>query len=203
LAPRAGLAFALATAFFPLANISLGLAIVYAAIAAGWFVLAWNDARAGLLAVLGPLLAPFGGLGLVPLAVQATRGRVRRAAQAAAAVLLAAVVAGFRHERLPLDGSPAPLGLGIAGSPRPGAVASALWQTLASHRTLLRETIVFAAAAALLPYARRQGPWRAAAFGGGFLVAAALLAPKAAIAPLAAAAWVTAVALAVEPDELD
>src|SRR5206468_792944 len=34
-APRAGLLFALTVAFFPLANISLGLAAVYAALAAG------------------------------------------------------------------------------------------------------------------------------------------------------------------------
>jgi len=34
--PRAGLAFALATAFFPLANVSLGLALLYAALAVVW-----------------------------------------------------------------------------------------------------------------------------------------------------------------------
>ena len=56
-APRAGLLFALTVAFFPLANISLGLAIVYAVLAACWFALSWRDARAGLLLAAGPLLA--------------------------------------------------------------------------------------------------------------------------------------------------
>src|SRR5205085_2435893 len=68
-APRAGLLFVLATAFLPLANISLGLAIVYAALAAIWAGLTWRDARSGLLLALGPLLAPVGGLALLPLAV--------------------------------------------------------------------------------------------------------------------------------------
>src|SRR5690349_7097701 len=48
-APRAGLAFALGVAFFPLANISLGLAAVYAAVATCWAALNWRDARSGLL----------------------------------------------------------------------------------------------------------------------------------------------------------
>jgi len=197
-APRIGLAFALATVFFPLANLSLGLALVYAGLAAGWLLLCWNDARTGLLALAGPLLAPVAGLGLVPLVVQASRGRLRRAAQAGAAVLIAAVVAGLQHERLPFDDSPAPLGLGIAGSARPGAVAYALWQTLDAHRAVLGEAIVFAVAAAALAHVRRRGPWRAAAFGAGFLVATAALAPHAPVAPLVVAAWLTAAALALE-----
>ena len=61
-APRAGLLFALAVAFFPLANISLGLAAVYAVLAAGWAALSWRDARAGLLLAVGPLLAPIAAL---------------------------------------------------------------------------------------------------------------------------------------------
>src|SRR5689334_3174855 len=95
-APRAGLLFALAVAFFPLANISLGLAIVYGIVALGWAALTWRDARAGLLLAVGPLLAPFAALALVPLAAQVARGRARRALQAFAAVLLAAIVAGMR-----------------------------------------------------------------------------------------------------------
>jgi hypothetical protein len=197
-APRAGLAFALASAFFPLANVSLGLAAVYGVLAVGWLVLVWNDSRAGLVMLAGPLLAPFAGLALVPLAVQAVRGRLRRAAQAAVAALLATVVAGLDHARLPFDGSPAPLGLGIAGSDRPTAVAYALWRALAAHRALLGEAIVFAIAAAALPHARRRGPWAAAAFGAGFLVSTAALAPRAALAPLVGAALVTAAALALE-----
>jgi hypothetical protein len=198
-APRAGLAFTLAVAFFPLANISLGLALVYAVVAAGWLALTWKDARAGLLLAAGPLLAPIAALGFVPAAAQLAQGRVRRAATAAAAVLLAAVIAGLRHARFPFDGSLPPLGLGIAGSRRPSAVAEALWAQLAAHPVLLVEAVVLAAAAAALPYLRRRGPWPAAAFGAAFLAATALAAPSAAVLPLVAAAWLTAAALALEP----
>ena len=61
-----------------------------------------------LLLAAGPLLAPLGLLGLLPLAAQATRGTVRRAAQAGAAVLLAAVVAGLEHQTLPFGAGAAP-----------------------------------------------------------------------------------------------
>jgi hypothetical protein len=200
-APRAGLAFTLTAIAFPLANISLGLAAVYAALAVAWLILGWNDARAGLLAIAGPLLAPLGAIGLVPLAVQAARGRVRRAVQAGAAVLLAAVAAGLRHARLPFDGSPAPLGMGVTGSDRPGAVAHALWRTAYTHHAILAEALVFGIAAAALTHVRRRGPWRAVGYCACFLVATAALAPRAAIWPLVAAAWVTAAALVLEPVE--
>jgi hypothetical protein len=198
-APRAGLAFVLTVTFFPLANISLGLAVVYAVLAAGWLVLAWNDARAGLVALAGPLLAPIGAFGLVPLAAQIARGRLRRGVQAGAAVLLAAVVAGLGHGRLPFDGSVSPLGLGIAGSTNAGAVAEALWRALLAHPAILAETVAFAAAAAILPGIRRRGPWPAALFGAAVLAATATLAPAAPLWPLVAAAWLTAAALALEP----
>src|SRR5260221_544006 len=95
-------------------------------------------------------------------AAQPSRGRRRRGARAGAAVLLAAVVAGFRHQRLPFDGSPHPLGLGISGSDRPTAVAYALWRELLAHPALLGEALALAVAAALLQDVRRRGPWRAA-----------------------------------------
>ncbi|HZQ82850.1 MAG TPA: serine/threonine-protein kinase [Gaiellaceae bacterium] len=196
-APRAGLVFALAVAFFPLANISLGLAIVYAILAAAWAALTWRDARAGLLLAAGPLLAPVAGLALVPLAAQAARGNLRRGVQTAAAVLLAALVAGLRRVPLPFDGSAPPLGLGITGSTRPAAVAVALWRQLGDHPTLAIEALVLAAAAVALPYARGRGPWAAAFFGGALLAATALVAPAAAVLPLVAASWLTACALAV------
>jgi Protein kinase domain len=196
--PRAGLLFALAVAFFPLANISLGLAIVYAACAAAWTALTWKDARAGLLLAAGPVLAPVAALALVPLAAQLAHGRARRAAQAFAAVLVAAVVAGLRKVPLPFDGSAPPLGLGVAGSTRPTAVADALWSQLAQHPAICAEAVVLAAAAALLPSARRGGPWVAASFAAALLAATALTAPQAAVLPLVAAAWVTAAALAVQ-----
>ncbi len=198
-APRAGLLFALTVAFFPLANISLGLALVYAALAACWLALSWQDARSGLLLAAGPLLAPIAALAVLPLAAQFARGRVRRAAQAGAAVLLAAVIAGLRRTPLPFDGAAPPLGLGITGSGRPSAVAHALGAQLAAHPVLVGEALVLAAAAAVLPHARRRGPWPAVLFGAGLLAATALLAPAAAVLPLVAASWLTATALALEP----
>jgi hypothetical protein len=198
-APRAGLLFALGVAFFPLANISLGLALVYAALAAGWAALTWKDARAGLLLAAGPLLAPVAGLALVPLAAQLARGRARRAVTAGAAVLLAAVVAGLRRTPLPFDGSMPPLGLGVAGSTRPSAVAHAIEAQLTAHPVLIAEALILAAAAALLPHARRRGPWPAAGFAAALLAGTAIAAPAASVLPLIAAAWVTAAALAFEP----
>ena len=140
-----GSLFALAVAFFPLANISLGLAIVYAVLAAAWIALSWRDAQAGLLLALGPLLAPLAALALLPLAAQAARGRTRRrAAQVVAAVLLAALVAGLRKVPLPFDGATPPLGLGITGSTHPTAVASALWAAARQHPTLVVEALLLA-----------------------------------------------------------
>jgi hypothetical protein len=198
-APRLGMLFALAVAFFPLANISLGLGVVYAVLAAGWTALTWRDPRAGLLLAAGPLLAPLAGLALLPLAAQVARGRARRAAQVAAAVLLAAVVAGLRRVPLPLDGSTPPLGLGVTGSSRPTAVAHALWGQLAAHPVVAAEALILAAAAAVLPHARGRGPWTAALFAGALLAATALAAPSAALLPLIACAWATAGILAFLP----
>jgi hypothetical protein len=197
-APRAGLAFALVTAFFPLANISLGLALLFAAVATGWLVLTWRDPHSALLLTVGPLLAPLGGLALLPVAVQAARGRMLRAVQAGAAVLLTALVAGLRHARLPFDGSTPPLGLGIAGSVHPTAVASALTAQLQAHPVLIAEAAILAAAAAVLPSLRRRGPWPAALFGAGLFAATALAAPAANILPLALVSWLLAAGLALE-----
>jgi hypothetical protein len=195
-APRAGLLFALTVAFFPLANVSLGLAIVYAALAAGWCALSWSDARGALLLVLGPLLAPLGGLGLLPLTAQGARGRLRQAAQAGGAVLLATIVAGLGHARLPFDRSVPPRGLGIAGSEKPGAVGHGLWSQLAAHPTIAAEAVVLALAAAAFPMVRGRGLWPAAGFGAALLAATALTAPAAAMFPLIVAAWATAGVLA-------
>ena len=197
-APRAGLAFALLTMFFPLANISLGLALLFAAAAVGWLALSWRDPRAGLAIVAGPLLGTFAALALLPLALQVVRGRARRGVQAAVAVLLAAVVAGLHHATLPFLGVKAPLGIGVTGSRHPSAVAYALWRQLADHPTLLAEAGVLGVAAALLPLARGRGPWAAARFGAVLLAATALVAPQAALLPLVAAAWLTAATLALE-----
>jgi hypothetical protein len=192
---RAGTAFALTVTFFPLANASLGLALLYAALAVGWLALTWRDGRAGLTLAAGPLLAAVGAVALVPLTAQAARGAVRRAAQAGGAVLLAAIVAGVQGRQLPLGAGAAPLGLGITGSRRPAAVAEALWSAVAAHPPVLAGAAVAAVAAALLPRAR--GPWPAAVYGAALLTATALAAPAAPFAPIAAAAWIAASILAL------
>jgi Protein kinase domain len=193
--PRAGTAVAVAAAFFPLANISLGLALLFAALATAWFALMWRDERSLLLLAAGPLLAAAGALALLPLAAQLARGTARRAASAGAGVLLAAVVAGLEHRSLPFGAGPPPLGLGITGSRQPGAVAEALWRALSAHPELLGEAAILAGAAAFLSKAR--GPWPAAVYAAGLLAATALAAPDARIAPLAIAAWATASILAL------
>ena len=131
--------FAFGATFFPLANISLGLALLFAAFAAAWTAFTWNDTRGNIVLVAGPLLGPLAALGLLPLVAQLARGNVRRGAQAATAALIAVVVAGLRHEQLPFDGTAAPLGLGITGSNRPSAVAFALWRALAEHPVVIGE----------------------------------------------------------------
>ena len=196
--PRAGLLFALLTAFFPLANISTGLAIVYAALAVLWAALNWRDARTGLLLAAGPLASPLAALTLLPIVAQAVQGRARRALQVAAAVLLAMVVAGIRRVPLPFDGSTPPLGLGLAGSTRPTAVADALWTEIVAHPEITAEALVLAAAAAALPYARGRGPWPAVIFSGALLSLTATIAPEAALLPLVATAWLTAAVLAFQ-----
>src|SRR5438270_4536041 len=65
---RLGLAAALAVPVFPLGNVSLGLAVLYAALAAVWVVLCWREPRGGLLFALGPALAPLAALAPVPAA---------------------------------------------------------------------------------------------------------------------------------------
>src|SRR5439155_440075 len=120
---RLGLAVALAVPVLPLGNLSLGLAVLYAAAAAAWVVLCWREPRSGLLFVLGPLLAAFALLGLVPLVASGLRAGPRRAAQAGVAVLVAGIVAAVRGVALPFTGASPPLGLGVAGSTDPLDVA--------------------------------------------------------------------------------
>jgi hypothetical protein len=196
-APRAGLALALAVPVFPLGNVSLGLALAYGAVALAWLFIHWRDPRNGLLLVAGPLLAPLGLLPLVPLAVQTARGPVRKALQAAAAVGLAAVVAGLRHERLPLALVKAPLGLGITGSRSVTAVATALERSASAHPALVAAGIAFAVAGVALSQLRGRGLWPAALAGAGFLAAVAAAAPRTAYLPVALAAWAYAAAIAL------
>src|SRR4029077_2156782 len=55
---RVGIALALVVPVLPLGNISLGLALLYATLAAAWLLVTWREPRATLLFVIGPLLAP-------------------------------------------------------------------------------------------------------------------------------------------------
>jgi hypothetical protein len=194
---RLGLALALAVPVLPLGNVSLGLALLYGVLAAGWLVLCWREPRGGLLFVLGPVLAPLAALGLVPLAASMLRAGPRRAAQAALAVLVAGVVAGLRHAALPFTGARPPLGVGVSGSVNPLDVAGSLARAAAAHPVLLVEAAAFAAVALALPYAQARGRWGAAALGAGMLVLTVLAVPSAAAAPLVAAAWLTAAVVAV------
>jgi hypothetical protein len=197
LRPRIGLAFALAVPILPLGNVSSGLAVAYAAIAAGWLALSWRTPRQGLFLALGPLLAPLLALGLLPLAAQAIRSPLRRALQCAAAVLLAAIVAGLRHASLPFTGAAPPKGLGIAGSGDAIAVTEALVRALQSHPALLLEAVVLAAAAVAIPLVQQRGLWWIAGLGAALLAAALLPVPAVAAAPLVLAAWTTCTVLAL------
>jgi hypothetical protein len=162
----------------------------------------WRDARHGLLFAAGPLLLPFGAIGLVPLVAQLARGPARRAAHAATAVLAAVLVAGLERESFPFDGTVPPRGLGIAGSTHPAAVAGALRGLLTAHPALLAEAGVFAAAAVAIPYCRGRGQWFAAGFGAAFLAAMVAAAPSAPVLPLIGSAWLTAAILGVEQMKL-
>jgi len=197
---RLGLAATLAVAVLPLGNVSLGLALLYAAVAAAWVVLCWREPRGGLLFALGPALAPLAALGLVPLAASGLRAGARRAAQACVAVLAAGVVAGVRGASLPFTGAHPPLGLGVAGAGDPLDVAGTLARAAAAHPPLLLEAAALAAIAVALPHAQALGRWGAAGLGAAMLVLSLLVVPAAAAPPLVAAAWLTAAAVALRAE---
>jgi hypothetical protein len=190
--PRAALALAFVVTFFPLWNISLGLAVVFAVLGAAWIAMTWTDPRGNIALVAGPLLGPVAGLALLPLAAQFARGPARRAVQAAAGALLAVTVAALRHQKLPFDGSAPPLGLGVGPGSHPAAVAWALWGWLAARPVIVGQALVLAAASVAIPYLRGRGVWVAAAAGAALLAATAMGAPRTPFLPLVAAAWITA-----------
>jgi hypothetical protein len=194
--PRLGLALALAVPVFPLGNLALGAAVLYAAVALCLLLVNWRESEHGLLFALGPLLAPIAALGLLPLAGLALRSPVRRGLQVGAAVLAAGLVAGMRGSPLPFDDSGAPH-LHVAASGDPFGVAAALWGALLARPALAVETVVLAAVAVLLPYARARGPWTVAGLGAAFLAAALLVVPAVAAAPLVVAVWATCLAVSV------
>src|SRR5206468_8312512 len=92
--PRLGLAAALTVPIFPLGNVAAAAATLYGLFAVGWLVLNWRDARHGLWFMAGPILAIFGLLPLVPLALIPVRSTARRSAHGAVAVLATVLLAG-------------------------------------------------------------------------------------------------------------
>jgi hypothetical protein len=189
LSPRAGLALALVVPVFPLGNAALALAVVYSVAALAWFCLAWGEPRAGLLLALGPLLAPVGGLGLLPLAAQVVRSPVRRAAQVAAAVVAAGAVSGIGR----LDS------LGLGGSRHPVSTLHVLWRALLADGSRPFLAVGLAAVALALPQVRGRGPWTVAGFGAAMLALTVVPAQGMAALPLVAATWITCALLAFEP----
>src|SRR5262249_42753537 len=91
---RAGLAFTLAVPILPLGNISMGLALAYLLAAGAWLALMWGEPRRGLLFAAGPLLAPVGMVGLLPLVALCIKSPLRRAVTAGVGVLTAVALAG-------------------------------------------------------------------------------------------------------------
>ena len=199
---RVGIALALAVPVLPLGNISLGLALLYSALAAGWLLVTWREPRAALLFVVGPLLAPIAALGLLPLVAARTRTGALRALGVAIGVLTAALAAGIRHAALPLIGGPAPLGLGVAGARDPFDVAGSLARAAGAHPALLVETCALALVALALPHARARGRWAAAALGAGMIVLTVAAVPSAAALPLLLAAWAIAAVTALRAPAL-
>jgi eukaryotic-like serine/threonine-protein kinase len=193
--PRIGLAVALAAPVFPIGNASLAAALLYGAFALAWLALAWRDARAGLVFVSGPLLAPLGLLALVPLAVQPARGLVRRAAQAGVAVLAAALTAWVAGEGLPPAGAAAPK-TSVAPVDGPVAVAGELGNALTAGPLLLAAAALAALAAAALPFARRLSKHGVLAVGAVLLVSVVAAGAGIASVLLVALAWGVAGAVA-------
>jgi hypothetical protein len=178
LRPRFGLALTLAAPVLPLGNLSLGLALVYAAVAALWFAACWREPAAGFLPAVGPLAGPVGALGLLPVVFHGVRGHVRRAAGTAAAVVLAAA-ADAR------DAAP------ISGSDRPLAVVQELVRVAAAHPAVPVDAAVFGVAAVMLPYAIARGLWWIAGVGAWMVALPLFAAPAAPAAPIVAAVWAT------------
>ena len=195
LAPRAGLAMALAAPILPLGNLALGLALLYAGLAAAWFAFTVRHPREGLLPAVGPLLGPLSLLGLLPLLLTTVASSIRRATYAATAVFLAGLVAGVRRSPLPLTGESAPP-VPLAGLDAPAEAARRLLDAVPPILAL--EALVLGLAAAVLPYVARRGPWELAGFGAVLLAALLLPDPRIAALPAVAAVWVTCGLLALK-----
>ena len=188
--PRAGLAVALAVPLLPLGNVSLGLALAYVLVAAGWFALTARDAAHGLVFALGPLLAPVGALAILPVLAARARGTVRRSAIAAVGVLATAPVV---HD-LDTDA--------LAGIERPDDAARTVVDLIAANPVIPWEAAVFAVAAATVPLALARDAWGLSLWGSAFMTAAVvgpgLFSLEIAALPLVVGVWVAVAALAFQ-----
>jgi hypothetical protein len=193
--PRLGLAIALAIPVFPFGNEARSAAVLYGAIALGLLALGWRDARAGLLFVSGPLLAPFGALALVPLAVQPAPGAPRRAVQGAVAVLAAVLVSGVTAGALPVTGT-AVGSVGIAPLDSPATAARAVWHALFLHPIVPLGAVVVGLAASVLPSARRVHRYGVAVVGLPLIGGTIALGASIASCLLVAFMWALAAAVA-------
>jgi hypothetical protein len=199
---RIGLAVALAIPVLPLGNVSQALALLYGAAAAAWFVFSWRRPREALAFVLGPLLAPVGGLALLPLALERCTGRVRRAALAALGVLTAGLTAGLAGRALAFTADPPPRNLRIDDSEQPIVAARALQRAIAAEPALVRQLVVLAAAAALLPLLRGRGPWWTAAYGAALVAVSLLPTTSIQALPVVLGVWATCVALVLRDQRI-
>jgi hypothetical protein len=156
----------------------------------------WGDARCGLLFSVGLVLGPVGLLGLAPLAVLGARGVVRRAAQAAAAVLLAGAAAGIRGVEIPFTGRFAEP-LDVTGSEHPISVLQAVWAWLVATPALGLEALILGLAAAALVLVSRGTDLTIASFAGCLLAGTLLAAPDVPALTLVVTGWITYLALTV------
>ena len=170
--PRAGLALALAVPVLPFGNVSLGLALAYAALALAWLAVFSRDPTSALLGIAAPVLAPVGGLCLLPALALRARGPVRPALVAGAGALAAAAVAALTGMPFPLASLPD--GLALGATERPDLAARAVLAALAGDPALVVIACVLAAAALTTGRARAHGLWGIAFWGTGLLAGAAL-----------------------------
>jgi hypothetical protein len=201
-APRAGSCFVLAALVLPLGNLSLGLALVFAAFALAWLACFWRTPDSTFAPVLGPLLTTLGLLVLTPLALQPLRNPARRAGATLAAILLAGAVAAVQGQPLPLthaDLRAPPIG----PDSQPLAVVSALARAGWQLGPLLGVGVLLALATLAMPAARKRGLWGIALLCGGIIVLGLLPFPGVAAMPLVAGSWLTAAALATRSLPID
>jgi hypothetical protein len=193
---RAGLAFTLAVPVLPLGNVSTGLALAYAIAACAWLALMWGEPRRGLLFAAGPLLAPAGLVGLLPLVVLCIRSPLRRAATAGAGVLTAVAVAGIAGASLPFANEQAPSRLALGATDSPRDAASVVLSTLQAHPVTLVAAAIAALAAAALPIVIRHGYPAIAGYGVAVVAASLASGVGMAAVPAVSATALTCLALA-------